>query len=70
MIEYPPGQPNELIITGVDRPLRVKVADERLTELDADATPQQAGWRYSDEYRAVFLRFVQPIKKTTVHVAW
>jgi len=69
-IEYLPGQPNELILASVDRPLCVKISGERLTELDAESGPRRSGWRYSDEYRAIMVRFVQPIKQTEIRVEW
>jgi hypothetical protein len=69
-VEYLPGQPNEFIVAGVNKPLSIKIDTEHLARLDSAPTAERMGWSYAEEHRAVLVRFIQPIKQTEIHITW
>ena len=67
-MEFLPGQPNELVVVGVDRPRLARVGDSLVDSLDQPKPVP--GWRYDPDLRTVFVRFMQPDRTTVVRVEW
>ncbi|HOW73441.1 MAG TPA: hypothetical protein PKY77_22810 [Phycisphaerae bacterium] len=71
-LDFPPGQPNELVIARVSRPERVHVGG-RLLDARVSAVgrgEQEPGWAYHAALQALVIRFIQPAPKTEVLVQW
>ena len=69
-ITFPTGQPNELIVAGVDEPRRADVAGQPLDHIEKSASPTSAGWRYDSERRVVAIRFLQSAEYTELTIHW
>lgn len=69
-IEYLVGEPNELLVAGVEAPAAVRVDGERMDKLEAAAPVENPGWRYLADRQAVVVRFTQSKKTMTVQIGW
>jgi hypothetical protein len=70
-LQYPEGQPNELLLTPVDEPTRVLVGETALEEFQPAEKPLHVpGWQYLPGRRALSIRFCQPAPSTNVRVLW
>ncbi|HSW44073.1 MAG TPA: hypothetical protein VLM89_00710 [Phycisphaerae bacterium] len=70
-LEYLPGEPNELIIAGSDKPRLVRINDQVLDPApDAAGSSEPPGWRYDRAPRMLIIRFIQPARYATVRIEW
>lgn len=65
------GQPNELVLAGVDKPPdRVVVSGGGQEELNRRQTLDQPGWTFDPAKRAIFIRFVHVERTARVQIDW
>jgi hypothetical protein len=70
-LAFPSGQPNELILAGVEQPERVQVDRDLLDRVAPGAKAEAEGhWRYDPDRRAVVIRFRQPAPRSNVRISW
>ncbi len=65
VVDFAPGQPNELLIVNADRPASVNVAGQAISEGE-----EEGRWQYRADRRAVALRFRSPAAATDLCVGW
>jgi hypothetical protein len=70
VVEFLAGEPNELVLAGVDRPERVWEDGNRLDELDVKAAAERIGWRYDETRQALLVRFEHAERAATLRVDW
>lgn len=71
-LEFPPGQPNELVMAGVSRPQKVHIGGRLLAARASGSglRGQEPGWIHDPALRALAIRFIQPAWKVEVRVDW
>jgi len=72
VLEFPPGQPNELVLTRLSQPQKVHVGGQLLDARTSAAGQdgQKLGWAYDPTLQALAIRFIQPTPKTEVSIQW
>lgn len=65
-----PGQANELLLAGPEKPRRVRVGGEGVEPVAPDAPAEAIGWRYLEPRRVLALRFQQPASQARIEIAW
>ena len=70
-IEFIPGQPNELAVAGVGRPVSVTAGSSQF-KFDPNRKPfaTNPGWRYDKRLGAVIVRFMQNQRREKVRIVW
>jgi hypothetical protein len=71
VVVMPKGQPNELIVAGVDAPDRVSL-DNNLLNREPLPEPKigSDGWWYWPEQRAIIVHFKQESERAVIHINW